>query len=157
MIRFGVVLIFLLTFLKFSSQTNLDEINAEFKKFDDNAKNAERAMTWVLDDFSEKLKTSQIKELVSLAGGALQAVQELKKVYRPTIDELNSCDDLKLKNSTSFVQFNFFHFAYVDVNDYKGKLERHLAVIREEFERNKTTDEEKVKEFEETVNASLVS
>lgn len=159
MTRFGLILIFVLTLVKISSQFNLDEINAEFQKFNESFRNAHATNLRVLDDFFEKLRSAikPIPEVIKLSGAVYVIITRLDRIFIPYIETLKSCDDLKLRNSSSFVEFNQFYFTAVDVSDCKDKFERNLAIVRGEFEKSKSKYEDTVKDFADAVNTTLVS
>lgn len=111
------------------SSSNFDQINEYFHHFNDDLHNTSSIFMEIFDKYCTKLiqamkKVSIIKDDMNHDVNKLKfkefsfllslALERFKQINFPYFDDLNSCDDLKLLNATTFLSENMFSHSFFD-------------------------------------------
>lgn len=125
------------------------EINENFHQLNDKLRSISKTFEEKLENYLKNLITTleifpsmthQISDMKAL-------INEQKAIKFPFFDDLKSCDDLKLRNASTFLSFKHFSFTDQDEGKAFNKLVEIYNSIYKSYKNNQKEIDEKMKNF----------
>ena len=156
--NFSIFLIFLSLFPIIFSQ-DFAEVNAKFQSLNDEVRSSFQVFLEEAQNYVEKLNSAlaSLPSFAQFLDPLPTIIEDFKDIDFPYFEDIKTCDDLKLRNSSTFLLNTKFFFTDWDFSVIWERLVKVNENIVGEYWANKSFVDESVKNFRDIIERKKVS
>lgn len=149
-----IFFIFASIFLKVSCEVeDFKEINEKFQALNDELRDGFKTFIEKLEPYVKNVVTAlePFSNMTELTSKLSKNLDDFKALNFPFYDDLKSCDDLKLRNASTFPERNKFEFMRLDFASSWSEFMNILSEINKKYKKDKEEIELKARNFDEVL------